>query len=202
MSAITHRRVQVGGAPTPPPVTYSIFTSEVPASTTNIDGAPNIQTASAFWSDVPGSITHLRFYQNTNPAGDETLLLWRIDGAPAADTRTFLGSVTALAGTTVAGAFNAVALAVPIPIVANQLYKVSRYNSVGRYVFTAAGFAAAVVNGPLHGAADGSNPTGAGAVHNATFEQPGAPPDGTVYPADSHTGGSACYFADVVFLPA
>jgi len=200
----THRRRPDAGVTsvTPPVVAYSILTLFSPASPDKIDGLPNIQTATAFWSEVAGEITHLRFFQNTNPAGDETLLLFRIDGNPNADTRTFLGNVTAAAGTTVAGAFNDLELAAPIAIVANQLYKVSRYNSAGRYVFTGGVWVAEVVSGPLHGAADGSNPTGAGSVNNGTFEQPGAPPDGSVYPPNPHTGGSSCYFADVVFVPS
>lgn len=174
----------------------SLYTSQVPESGNNAEPG-GITTATAFTVSAPGTVSAIRFFSTTTVGGTYTAQLWEATAAdnPPPGAGTLLAS-KAVVGTPAAGQWVTVALDAPVAVVPGQLYKAALYSSEGRYVSTANLFltgGGGIVNGPLTGPEDGSNPTGLGTLAQGSFTTGGP----AAYPDTSFN--DAGYFVDVVF---
>jgi hypothetical protein len=113
----------------------------VPANLDSSD--PNaVELGVKFRSDVPGTITAIRFYKGPADNGIHRVNLWRGDG-------TLLSTVN-VSGETASG-WQHVTLPTPIAIVANTIYVASYHTTAGRYPFSSGYFeSSGVDNGVLH----------------------------------------------------
>lgn len=154
---------------------YSLFGNQMFAAQ-GLRYAQGVEVGLKFTSDVPGTITAIRFYKTASAFGTHVGELWTTTGQRlASDT---------FAGETASG-WQQVNLTAPVPINANTPYIVS-YHSDGPLGFI--DFSTSVDKPPLHAPASGV--LGGNGVYALG-------PVGT-FPA---LGGGSNYLVDVVFVP-
>jgi hypothetical protein len=158
----------------------SIWSASAAPSTFATSDGSAVELGVKFRSDVPGSVTGVRFYKGTTTTGTHTGTLWTSTGTKLA-TATFTGET--------ASGWQKVTFSTPVATTANTVYIVSYHTNVGNYAYTHNTFATAGVNnGPLHALAagvSGGNGVyryGATALPNSSFN-------------------SSNYWVDVVFVP-
>lgn len=154
------------------------------ARPTQVDGGADssVELGVKFRSDVPGTVTGLRFYKASTNTGTHSGNLWSSTGA-------LLASAT-FSGETSSG-WQQFSFSRPVTIAANTVYVVSYHCGNGHYsisqnYFATTGFDAA----PLHALANGVS--GGNGVYRY-----GA---GNQFPAQ--TWNTSNYWVDVVFVPA
>lgn len=121
------------------PAVSSLFTTGTPANANQSAGLA-YQVGTRFKSGVAGKVTTIRFYKGNLNTGTHIGYLRNASG-------TILGQVT-FSGETASGWQNGV-LTTPVQLTANTEYRVTVYNSSGRYAYTSAGLATPVISGPL-----------------------------------------------------
>jgi hypothetical protein len=153
----------------------TLFTTETPAAVNLSDGTNvNYELGTVFASDVPGSITAIRFWKGSSETGTHTGHLWTAAGQ-------LLASVT-FSNETASG-WQRQNLTAPVQILANTQYVVSVNTGATFYVDTVGGLATQVQNLDL------SSVLGA----NGVFGSPGQFPTSTF--------NNSNYFRDIVFVP-
>jgi len=158
----------------------SIWSATAAPSTFATSDGSAVELGVKFRSDVPGTVTGVRFYKGTTTTGTHTGTLWTSTGTRLA-TATFTGET--------ASGWQKVTFSAPVAIAANTVYVVSYHTNVGNYAYTHNTFATVGVdNGPLHAlraGVSGGNGVyryGATALPNSSFN-------------------SSNYWVDVVFVP-
>jgi len=158
----------------------SIWSATAAPTTFATSDGSAVELGVKFRSDVPGTVTGVRFYKGTTTTGTHTGTLWTSTGTRLA-TATFTGET--------ASGWQKVTFSTPVAIAANTVYVVSYHTNVGNYAYTHNTFATAGVdNGPLHALSagvSGGNGVyryGATALPNSSFN-------------------SSNYWVDVVFVP-
>ena len=121
------------------PAQASLFTTGTPANA-NQSAVLAYQVGTRFKSGVPGLVTSIRFYKGNLNTGSHIGYLRSANG-------TVLGQVT-FSNETSSGWQTAI-LATPVHLNANTEYRVTVYNSSGRYAYTSGGLATPVISGPL-----------------------------------------------------
>jgi hypothetical protein len=180
------------GTPMTAPVSWSFTTigtgpfsfwspSTTPAVLADTDSSA-IELGVKFRTDVPGTITGIKFYKGSTNTGTHVGNLWDSTG-------TLLASATFTSET--ASGWQTVTFSTPVAISANTTYVASYHTNVGHYsdnggYFTTTG----VDNGPLHALAAGvSGPNGVYAYGTTSK-----------FPTSSYN--STNYWVDVIFAPA
>jgi hypothetical protein len=161
---------------------YSIWSDfATPDNSLANDGQP-IDVGVKFRADIDGYIVALRFYKGAGNTGSHVGQLWKADGTALLDPDgvTFTGET--------ASGWQQVALAAPIPVLANTTYVASVHSSDGYYSFTGNGLSSGVDNPPLHA------PAGSPADHNGVYKY-GA----SGFPTFPTDGADSNYWVDVVF---
>ncbi len=116
----------------------TIFGSATPATIDSGDGN-SVELGVKFSSEVPGSVTGVRFYKAAANTGTHVGSLWSAGG-------TLLGSAT-FAGETASG-WQQVSFSKPVAIAAHTTYVAAYLAPKGHYSDTASGFASAGVSSP------------------------------------------------------
>jgi hypothetical protein len=163
--------------PSPTPtstVAQSLFTTQVPATTSNSDGTNvNYELGMRFKASVSGKITGVRFYKSSKETGTHT-------GKIYSSTGTLLASGTFTSET--ASGWQTMKFATPLAINANTEYVVSVNTGNTYYVDTVNGFASQITNGKLSSVVGG----------NGVFGPVGSKP--------SQSWNNSNYFRDVLFI--
>ena len=133
----------------------------------------------AFKSDVPGSVTGVRFYKAAANTGTHVGSLWSANGAPLASA-TFTNET--------ASGWEEVTFSNPVEIAPGTTYVASYYAPNGHYSVSPGGFSSAVDHPPLHALANSATP-------NGLFTYGGA----STFPTDSWNASN--YYVDPVFAP-
>ncbi|MEO8630435.1 MAG: DUF4082 domain-containing protein, partial [Betaproteobacteria bacterium] len=154
--------------------------SVAPVSIADLDHNP-IEVGVKFRSDVPGTISGIRFYKSPDNTGPHVGTLWSLTGA-------VLARATFTAET--ASGWQQVNFSPAVAISANTTYIVSYHTNTGHYAgdnnfFTTKG----VDRVPLHAQADGAGGTGPNGVY--------AYSSASLFPGNSWK--SSNYWVDVVF---
>lgn len=171
----------------------SLFGSTTPGGAQFLDGSPGITTAVSVYFDVPGTITHVRFYCGAQNGGTWTGSVWEVTSADnGSGTGTLLGKKDMTSPATLA--WNEIALDPPISVSANTLYRISIRN--GQYYWAENSFFSGhdEVSGNIHANHNGDNPTGLGTMYQGSFVVTGTP---DVYP--NQVGAAANYAVDLLF---
>jgi len=166
-------------APTPTPTvdeTSFWSTSTTPARPQVTSTAP-VTLGLQFYSDVPGSVTGVRFYKGTNNTGTHVGALWSSTGTRLA-TATFSGET--------ASGWQEVNFSSPVNIAANTTYVISYTAPNGSHAHDFYYPWSGVSSGPLH-VADSSPGV-------FTYGS------GTLFPTS--TWNNSNYYVDVMFRPA
>jgi hypothetical protein len=153
----------------------------VPAT---VDNGPDsaAELGVKFSSDLPGSITGIRFYKATANTGTHLGNLW-------SSTGTLLASAT-FTGESASG-WQQVNFATPVAIAANTVYVASYYATVGHWSYDGGYFSSnGVDNPPLHALADGVSGGNGVYAYGASSAFP------------NQTWNANNYWVDVVFSPA
>jgi methionine-rich copper-binding protein CopC len=177
------------GRPMAAPVTWSfstssqvqdatVFRNQTPAIV-SVNDANAVELGMRFSSELPGTITGIRFYKGPNNVGTHVGHLWTASG-------TLLASVT-FSGEVGLG-WQTALFSSAVQINADTIYVVSYYAPNGQYSATNTTFATSGIdNSPLHAPAnDSSNPNGIYVYHA-----------GGGFPTTSGAGSN--YFVDVLF---
>lgn len=157
----------------------TIFDFSAPASADSGDGS-SIELGVKFTSEVPGTLTGIRFYKAPHNGGTHIGSLWSPEG-------TLLASAT-FEGETAEG-WQQVLFSEPVAIEAGKTYVASYFAPQGHYSATAAAFAAGgVTNTPLQALSNEVSPDGVYAYSlQSTFP--------------SATYNATNYWVDVLFAP-
>ena len=154
----------------------SIFTTGAP-TTPNAWDPSAVELGFKFQSDLPGTITGIRFYKGpSGNTGTHTGTLWSATGTPLA-TGTFVNE-------TVSG-WQQLNFAAPVAIAANTTYVASYFAPTGFYSATNNGLASQVTTTPLRALASGTS------GGNGVYRYGGGFPN--------QTYNSTNYWVDVVF---
>jgi hypothetical protein len=148
-----------------------------------VDAGPDsaVELGVKFRSDVPGSISGIRFYKATANTGTHSGHLWSSAG-------TLLASAT-FTGESASG-WQQVNFATPVAIASNTVYVASYYAAVGHYSLNGSYFASkGVDNPPLHALTNGVS--GGNGVYAYSTS--------SAFP--NQTYNAANYWVDVVFQP-
>jgi hypothetical protein len=167
--------VTISSSSPPSQGTLTLMGNSIPASsdTYYVGGA---EVGLKFYSDVPGTITGIRFYKSPNIWGTHVGELWTVDGQ-------LLASVTFTNES--ASGWQQVQLPNPVAIKANTTYVVN-YHSQGPLSYVP--FSTSIDSSPLHAPASGAS------GNNGVYR---LGPVGT-FPA---MGGGQNYLVDIVFAP-
>jgi len=160
--------------PPPTPTAQTLFTTQVPATTTNSDGASvNYELGMRFTSTAAGKITAIRFYKS--PSERNTHVGRLFAGGQQLAAVTFASET--------ASGWQEQALSTPVSIAANTEYTVSVNTGASYYVATVSGLATQVSNGSLRSVVG----------NNGVFGPVGSRP--------TQSWQNTNYFRDVVFVP-
>ena len=140
-----------------------------------------VEVGVRFESDVPGSITALRFYKSRENTGRHVGNLWTADGTNVARA-VFVGESST--------GWQQVDFPNPVPIQAGTVYVASYHTDAGHYAADHGGFATQLDSPPLHAPADGDGGP------NGVF----AYGDDSTFPSNGWIGTN--YWVDVVFSAA
>jgi hypothetical protein len=159
-------------------VTTSLWPTTAVPSVAAADDAAAVELGVKFRSDVPGTITGIRFYKGATNTGTHVGKLWTTSGR-------LLASVT-FRNESAAG-WQQASFSQPVTISANTTYVASYWTSSGRYAADSGYFAGRSVDrGPLHALASGES--GGNGVYR--YGQGGFP---------TSSWNSSNYWVDVVF---
>jgi hypothetical protein len=163
--------------PAPTPAVTMFPDSAQPATLESTD-AKSVELGVKFYSDVPGTVTAIRFYKGgTGNSGPHTGSVWTATGTRLA-TVTFAGESNS--------GWQTALLATPVSISANVPYVVSYFAPNGRYSVTQNFFESQHTSGVLH--------TTSGANGLYIYR------DSSAFPTKTYR--SSNYFVDLVFRPA
>ena len=151
----------------------------IPGSVDSGDGTAG-EYGFRFRSDLPGTITSLRFYKGTANTGSHSAHLWSNTGTLLA-TATFSGEGSS--------GWQQVDFSTPVAITANTTYVASYFAPNGHYSDNGSYFLNTFDNAPLHALQNGLD--GANGIYHY----------GTASAFPTSTFGSTNYWVDVVFLP-
>ncbi len=158
----------------------TIFGSATPATIDSGDGN-SVELGVKFTSEVPGSVTGVRFYKATTNTGTHIGSLWSAGG-------TLLASAT-FTGETASG-WQQVSFSKPVAIAAHTTYVAGYLAPKGHYSDTSSGFASAgVSNPPLAALANSVSPDGVYAYSKTS-----------TFPNSAYKATN--YWVDVDFEPA
>jgi len=157
----------------------SVFDANSTPVTPTVNDSDAVELGMRFSSDVPGTVTGVRFYQGGNNSGAHTGHLWSGTGA--------LLATVAFTNETASG-WQTASFSSPVPIAANTSYVVSYFAPNGSYSADSGYFSSAADNGPLHGLASGAD--GSNGVFNY---------GGMEFPTSSFNDTN--YWVDVAFMP-
>lgn len=157
--------------------TISIFEpSEIPSNPAVDDPGP-LEIGVRFKTDIPGTITGIRFYKGLTNTGTHIGNLWTSDGINLANA-TFSGET--------ASGWQQVDFAAPVPIEVNTIYVASYFAPSGNYAANGGGLADGRDNSPLHAIPDSQGGNGV-YVYGPTSAFP------------TNTFNATNYWVDVVF---
>jgi Domain of unknown function (DUF4082)/Bacterial Ig-like domain/Bacterial Ig domain/Secretion system C-terminal sorting domain len=156
----------------------NIFGATAPSVTAGRDNTTGIVIGTKFQSSVNGLVTGIRFYKASGNTGTHQGLLYNTAG-------TLLAQAT-FSGETATG-WQTVSFSTPVNIVANTTYVAAYLSGSGFYSSTNNYFAAAIVNNPLTGLADGTDGSNGLYLYSAT----------AAYPTNTYQKGN--YWVDAVF---
>lgn len=158
----------------------SIWTSATTPGTAADPDGNAVEVGARFRSDVPGTVTGVRFYKGSSNIGTHIGHLWSGTGSPLANV-TFSGETSS--------GWQQANFAAPVQIQANTTYIVSYYAPTGHYASDTGYFQAGVDAPPLHALADGvDGPNGVYVYGSSAFP--------------NQTYKSSNYWVDVLFVPA
>ena len=121
--------------------TIDIFGNAVPE--TNVVADPHQATLGVkFYSQVPGTISGIRFYRGYTNTHGYNVRLYTTAGSQ-------LGGASTARDTCAVPCWESINFASPIPISANTTYIAAYYTNNGEYATDDAGFANGAMNGPL-----------------------------------------------------
>jgi hypothetical protein len=161
------------------PCFYTLWPNETTPVRTDSDVGGAVEVGVRFHSDIPGSITAIRYYKSAQNTGTHIVNLWTNDG-----TRLATAEVTA----DMSAGWRQVPLANPVAIAANTAYIASYHTDVGHFSIDNGYFSAKPVDRPpLHAPANGAAANAVYAFGASTF------------PSSSGLGNN--YWVDVVFVP-
>ncbi|NMO15160.1 DUF4082 domain-containing protein [Pyxidicoccus fallax] len=129
------------------PWSQSLFGDRAPANPVEEADTRAVELGVRFRSNVPGTITALRFYRGTGNASGYVARLWTGTGTLLAQVPVSDGRIPG---------WQEVTLPTPVPISANTLYVASYYTSNGRFARDPSGLASAVTSGNLTAPASAS----------------------------------------------
>ena len=158
-------------------VTTTVWPTTAVPSVAAADDPAAVELGVKFRSDVPGTITGIRFYKGPGNTGTHLGKLWTASGR-------LLGSVT-FTNESAAG-WQQATFSKPVAIAANTTYVASYWTSSGRYAIDSGYFASTFDRGPLHALANGSS--GGNGVYR--YGQGGFP---------TSSWNASNYWVDVVF---
>ena len=159
--------------------TDTIFGASAPATIDSGDGH-SVVVGVKFRSEVPGTVTGVRFYKASTNTGTHIGSLWSSTGTQLASA-TFTGESTS--------GWQQVNFTTPVTIAANTTYIASYIAPKGHYSDTSSGFASSgVSNPPLAALANGTSPNGV-YVYSAA----------NAFPTNSYRATN--YWVDVSFEP-
>lgn len=162
------------------PWSQTLFGDRVPGTTVQADTRA-VEVGVRFRSNVPGTISALRFYRGTGNASGYVARLWTNSGTLLAQATVTDGRIPG---------WQEVTLPSPISISAGTTYVVSYYTSNGQFARDVNGLTNAVVSGNL--TAPGSASVGGNGVYVYAT--------GGGFPANSYKDTN--YWVDVRFIPA
>jgi endonuclease/exonuclease/phosphatase family metal-dependent hydrolase len=162
------------------PWSQTLFGDRVPGTAVQADTRA-VEVGARFRSNVPGTISALRFYRGTGNANGYVARLWTHSGTLLAQATVRDGRIPG---------WQEVTLPSPVPISAGTTYVVSYYTSNGQFARDVSGLANAVVSGNL--TAPGSASVGGNGVYVYAT--------GGGFPTSSYK--DANYWVDVRFIPA
>jgi len=158
----------------------SLWSSSVVPGTVAANDPNAVELGVRFSSDVPGSITGIRFYKGSTNTGTHVGNLWT-------NTGTLLASAT-FSNETASG-WQQVNFTNPVTIAANTVYVASYHTNAGNYAADDGYFGSAYNNLPLQALQDESSSGGLG---NGTYVY-----GSSAFP--NNTYASTNYYVDVVF---
>jgi len=179
--AVLASPVLASTSPLPAACPCTIWSSDSVPTVIDSGAGPGVELGVKFRSDVPGTITSLRFYKNAANTGTHIGNLWSSSGTLLA-TATFTNET--------ASGWQTVTFSPAVAITANTVYVASYHTNSGHFsvdlnAFTSAG----VDNPPLHALQNGVSGGNGVYMYGGTS----AFPTSTYY--------SANYWVDVVFTP-
>ena len=159
----------------PAQTSYTLFGSELPASTATND-ASAVELGVTFTPSQDGTVSAIRFFKSATNTGTHTGSLWS-----AAGTR--LATVTFTNET--ASGWQTASLSTPVALSAGQTYLVSYFAPTGNYSYTQNYFTVAKTSGPLTAGVS----TNGRYLYSSTGGFP------------TYSYAATNYFVDVVFTP-
>lgn len=163
------------------PWSQTLFGDRTPANPVEEEDTRAVELGVKFRSNVPGTITALRFYRGTGNGSGYVARLWTSTGALLAEVPVSDGRLPG---------WQEVALPAPVAITAGTTYVASYYTSNGRFARDTSVFAGAVVSGNL------TAPSSASAGGNGVYVYRA----GGGFPAGTYKETN--YWVDVRFEPA
>jgi endonuclease/exonuclease/phosphatase family metal-dependent hydrolase len=163
------------------PWSQTLFGDRAPANPVEEDDTRAVEIGVKFRSNVPGTITALRFYRGASNGSGYVARLWTSTGALLAEVPVSDGRLPG---------WQEVPLPAPVEIAANTTYVASYYTSNGRFARDPSGLSGAVVSGNL--TAPGSASAGGNGVY--VYRAGGG------FPASTYKETN--YWVDVRFEPA
>lgn len=162
------------------PWSQTLLGDRVPGTTVQAD-TKAVEVGVRFRSNVPGTITALRFYRGTRNASGYVARLWTSSGTLLAQVPVTDGAIPG---------WQEVALPSPVAISANTLYVVSYYSSNGQFGRDVDGVLNAIVSGNL------TAPSSASVGGNGVYVYA----TGGGFPTASYKNTN--YWVDVRFVPS
>lgn len=162
------------------PWSQSLFGDRVPANAVEEADTRAAELGVRFRSNVPGTISALRFYRGTGNASGYVARLWSGTGTLLAQVPVSDGRIPG---------WQEVVLPTPVPISANTLYVASYHTSNGLFARDPSGLASAVTSGNL------TAPASASVGGNGVYAYGGGG-----FPSNSYKDTN--YWVDVRFVPS
>lgn len=171
-------------------MTESLFTSQTPVVTDANDAGSGITRGTTVQFAVSGTVTGIRWWCPVTNTGNVQVRIYQLSGNASGS----LLATKAVSGTPTGGAWNVTTFDTPVAVDASHVYRVTIFNSEGRYVATNSFFVTPLVVGNLTAEANNATPSGvAFSINQGTFQI------GASDALPSSVGVAASYFVDVVF---
>lgn len=170
-------------------MTESLFTSQTPVVTDANDAGSGITRGTTVQFAVSGTVTGIRWWCPATNTGNVQVRIYQL----SSNTAGTLLATKAVSGSPTGGAWNVTTFDTSVAVDASHVYRVTIFNSEGRYVATNSFFVTPLVVGNLTAEANNANPGGIGTIGQGTFQ---------ISASDAlptSVGVAASYFVDVVF---